>query len=155
MAMTWEALADLGVRLPEVVRDIWFRTPALKVRGKSFVRLKEDGKSVVFLLDSVDEQEFLIEARPKLYFITDHYRGYPAVLARLAALTPAECRVRLERGYRLKAPKALVKLLDGETAATNAAKPGPRRPAKARAKTARAARTTPRSPQTKPAKRKT
>ena len=113
MAMTWEALAKLGLRLPEVVRDIWFRTPALKVRGKSFVRLKEDGKSVVFLLDSVDEQEFLIETRPKLYFITDHYRGYPAVLARLDALTPAECRLRLARGYRLKAPKTLLKQLDG------------------------------------------
>lgn len=112
MGMTWEALADLGVRLPEVVRDIWFRTPALKVRGKAFVRLKEDGNSVVFLLESVDEQEFLIEARPKLYFITDHYRGYPAVLARLSALTPAECRMRLERAYRLKAPKTLLKQLD-------------------------------------------
>lgn len=112
MGMTWDALAGLGVRLPEVVRDIWFRTPALKVRGKSFVRLKEDGKSVVFLLESVDEQEFLIEARPELYFITDHYRGYPAVLARLDALTPAECRLRLERAYRIKAPKTLLKQLD-------------------------------------------
>jgi hypothetical protein len=136
MGMTWDALADLGTRLPEVVRDIWFRTPALKVRGKSFVRLKEDGRSVVFLLDSVDEQEFLIEARPKLYFITDHYRGYPAVLARLDALTPAECRVRLERGYRLKAPKALLKLLDGAGPAGSPTKPRPGRPATAPTKPA-------------------
>src|SRR5688500_585735 len=82
--MTWKQLSALGCKLPEVEEGIWFRTPALKVRGKSFVRLKEDGKSVVFLLDSVDEQEFLIQARPDLYFITDHYRGYPAVLARLS-----------------------------------------------------------------------
>lgn len=149
MAMTWDALADLGTRLPEVARDVWFRTPALKVRGKSFVRLKEDGKSVVFLLDSVDEQEFLIEARPKLYFITDHYRGYPAVLARLEALTPAECRVRLERGYRLKAPKALVKLLDATAQAASSAKPRASHPAKTRAKTARGRPNTSRSAKTK------
>jgi hypothetical protein len=148
MGMTWDALADLGVRLPEVVRDIWFRTPALKVRGKSFVRLKEDGKSVVFLLESVDEQEFLIEARPKLYFITDHYRGYPAVLARLDALTPAECRLRLERGYRLKAPKTLVKLLDGGAPATSAPA-RPRRAAKPGAKSARGRAPTPRPAKTK------
>jgi hypothetical protein len=148
MAMTWDALAELGVRLPEVVRDIWFRTPALKVRGKSFVRLKEDGKSVVFLLESVDEQEFLIEARPKLYFITDHYRGYAAVLARLDALTPAECQLRLERGYRLKAPKTLVKLLDGDAPATSASA-RPRRPAKPRAKSARGRAPTPRPAKTK------
>jgi hypothetical protein len=107
--LTWKALCKLGLSLPEVVEDIWFRTPALKVRGKSFVRLKEDGASVVFLLESVDEQEFLIEAQPDVYFITDHYRGYPAVLARLAALSSAECRLRLDRAYRLKAPKSLLK----------------------------------------------
>src|SRR5688572_27979895 len=110
--MNWQQLSKLGVELPEVVEDIWFRTPALKVRKKSFVRLKEDGRSVVFLLESVEEQEFLIETQPELYYITDHYRGYPAVLARLSKLSPAECRSRLERAWRLKAPKTLVKKLD-------------------------------------------
>jgi hypothetical protein len=112
MAMKWEQLCEIGRNLPDVVEDIWYRTPALKVRGKSFVRLKEDGESVVFLVESVDEQEFLIEAQPDIYFITDHYRGYPAVLARLAALRAPECRLRLERAWRLKAPKALIKQLD-------------------------------------------
>jgi hypothetical protein len=109
----WEDVSRIGRELPEVVEDVWFRTPALKVRGRAFVRLKEDGKSVVFLLDSVDEQEALIEAFPEIYFITDHYRGYPAVLARLAALRAPECRLRLAQGYRLKAPKSL---LVGKTA---------------------------------------
>ena len=107
--MKWQKLCELGRELPEVVEDVWFRTPALKVRGKSFVRLKEDGESVVFLLESVDAQEALIEAQPEVYFITDHYRGYPAVLARLAKLRVAECRTRLEEAWRIKAPKALVK----------------------------------------------
>lgn len=113
MPMTWEQLSKLGREFPEVVEDIWFRTPALKVRGKSFVRLKEDGQSVVFLLESLDEQEFLIGAQPDVYYITDHYRGYPAILARLAALRTPECRLRLERAWRLKAPRALVKQLHG------------------------------------------
>lgn len=115
--MNWEQLCKLGLALPEVVEDIWYRTPALKVRGKAFVRLKEDGESVVFLLESVEEQELLIEAQPDIYFITDHYRGYPAVLARLSALRTPECRVRLERAWRLKAPKTLVKQLDQGPAA--------------------------------------
>jgi len=110
--MKWEQLVRLGCELPEVVEGLWFRTPALNVRGKAFVRLKEDGKSVVFLLESVDEQEFLIQARPEIYFITDHYRGWPAVLARLAPLRMPECRLRLEQSWRLKAPRTLVKQLD-------------------------------------------
>ncbi|MCP3140391.1 MmcQ/YjbR family DNA-binding protein [Pyxidicoccus xibeiensis] len=111
--MTWEQLCKLGLELPEVVEDVWFRTPALKVRGKAFVRLKEDGASVVFMLESVDEQEFLITARSDVYFITDHYRGYPAVLARLSALRLPECRARLKSSWRLKAPRKLVAQLEG------------------------------------------
>jgi hypothetical protein len=103
----WEQLAKIGLELPEVEEGIWYRTPALKVRGKSFVRLKEDGENVVFLLESVDEQQFLIESQPELYFITDHYKGWPAVLARLAKLRAPECRLRLEQGFRLKAPRTL------------------------------------------------
>jgi len=110
--MKWEQLSKLGRELPEVEEGIWYRTPALAVRGKSFVRLKEDGESVVFLVDSVDEQEFLIGAQADIYFITDHYRGYPAVLARLAALRVPEARLRLERGWRIKAPKTLLKQHD-------------------------------------------
>jgi hypothetical protein len=109
MSVTWKQVCALGRELPEVAEDIWFRTPALKVRGKSFVRLKEDGKTLVFVLPSVDEQEYLIETQPKIYHITDHYRGYPAVLARMSTLTVTECRKRLEQGWRLKAPKKLVK----------------------------------------------
>ena len=111
--MKWERLIELGRELPEVEQAVWYGTPALKVRGKAFVRLKEDGQSVVFILENVDEQEFLIEAQPDIYYITDHYRGWPAVLARLARLRVPEARMRLERGWRLKAPRALVAQLDG------------------------------------------
>ena len=105
--MTWEKLRALGLELPEVEEGLWYRTPALKVRGKGFARLKEDGQSVVFVLESLDEQEFLLQAQPELYFITDHYRGYPLILARLSALRVAECRARLRTGWRLKAPRSL------------------------------------------------
>jgi hypothetical protein len=112
--MTWEELCALGRELPEVSEGLWFRTPALLVRGKSFVRLKEDGRSVVFLTEDVNEQEFLIASRPRVFFITDHYRGYPAVLARLSKLGKLECRDRLAIAWRVRAPKSLVRRLDSE-----------------------------------------
>ena len=107
--MRWLDLVKLGRALPEVTVDTWYGTPALKVRGKGFVRLKEDGQDVVFVTDGVDEQEALIAAMPDVFHITDHYRGWPAVLARLAALTPQEARARLEVAWRRKAPAALVR----------------------------------------------
>lgn len=107
--MTWKQLCAQGLKLPEVEEGIWYRTPALKVRGKGFVRLKEDGETVVFMLESVEEQEALIRTQPELYFITDHYRGYAMVLARLRELGAADCRTRLEHAWRQKAPMSLVK----------------------------------------------
>ena len=44
--------------------------------------------------------------------VPDHYRGWPAVLARLSKLSVTECRMRLERAWRLKAPTALSRKLD-------------------------------------------
>lgn len=110
--MTWKQLCRLGRELPEVEEGIWYRTPSLTIRKKSFVRLKEDLATVVFLVESVDEQQFLITTRPAVYFITPHYRDYPAVLAKLSALHVAECRERLRTAWRTKAPRTLVKQFD-------------------------------------------
>jgi hypothetical protein len=112
--MNWRQLCKLGLELPEVEEGTWYGTPALKVRGKGFVRLKEDGQSVVFLLDDVDDQDFLIAERPDVYFITDHYRGYASVLARLSKLRVPECRIRLEQAWRQKASPTLVRKFEGD-----------------------------------------
>ena len=110
--MNWLRLCELARELPEVEEGTWYGTPGLKVRGKGFVRLKEDKKSVVFLLDDVDDQELLLADAPEIYHITDHYLGYAAVLARLSKLPVREARIRLERAWRQKAPPALVRRLE-------------------------------------------
>ena len=110
--MKWERLCQLARELPDVTEETWYSTPALKVRGKGFVRLKEDERTVVFMLESLEQQEFLIATQPKLYFITDHYRGYATVLARLSALGVTEARSRLLEAWRAKAPKSLRKRLE-------------------------------------------
>jgi hypothetical protein len=134
----WKQVCKLGRELPEVTIGVRFRTPALEVRGKSFVRLKEDGENIVFLLESVDEQEALCEAKSGVYWISSHYRGHPAVMARLAALTEAECRTRLERAWRLKAPKELHAQLEPPAPArSKPAKPRHAKPEPAKANPAR------------------
>ncbi|MDI1482705.1 MmcQ/YjbR family DNA-binding protein [Polyangium sp. y55x31] len=131
--MKWEQVSELARELPEVVEDVWWRTPAMKVRGKGFCRLREEGDVVVFLTESVDEREFLIENRPDIYFVTDHYRGYAAVLARLPKLTVAECRLRLERAWRLKAPKAVLEAFDAPAEGTKGKARGTKAGGKAKA----------------------
>jgi hypothetical protein len=110
--MTWEEIAAIGCALPDVAESTSYARPSLKVRGKYFAGLNLKEKALVLKLADLDEQDFLIESAPAIYFITDHYKGWPYVLARLSKLTKKECRGRLERAWRLAAPKSLLKKVD-------------------------------------------
>lgn len=103
--MTWKQLCELGLKLPDVEEGTSYRTPALKCRGKLIARLKEDGASVVLAVESVDEQQFLLQAKPDVYFLTPHYEGYPLVLAHLSALSAPTVRTQLESACARVAPK--------------------------------------------------
>ena len=67
---------------------------------------------MVLIVGSIDERDMLLESDPKLFHITDHYKHYPAVLARMSQLDPARLRAMLERRWRAMAPKKLVKQFD-------------------------------------------
>lgn len=54
----------------------------------------------------------LLAADPAVYFTEPHYNGYPAVLVRLAAIGEDELRELILDGWRIQAPKALVKASD-------------------------------------------
>src|SRR6478735_2560280 len=51
----------------------------------------------------------LLAADPDVYFTERHYNGYPAILVRLAAIGVDELRELILDGWRIQAPKALVK----------------------------------------------
>jgi hypothetical protein len=92
--------------LPGLTEGTSHGTPALKVRDKSFTRLK-DSETLVLLVP-LEQKELLMEVAPEIYFETDHYKGWPAVLVRLTAISDIELSQRLEDGWRFKAPKRLV-----------------------------------------------
>jgi hypothetical protein len=91
--------------LPEVTVGTSYGTSALEVRGKSFVRMKERG--VLVAMCALEEKEMLIELAPDLYFETDHYKGWPAMLVRLDVISDQDLTQRLIAAWRQKAPKRL------------------------------------------------
>lgn len=91
--------------LPETTVGTSYGTPALKVKDKSFIRMK-DAETLV-LLCPLEQKEFLMEVSPEIYFETDHYKGWPAVLIRLVAIADDELTMRLVDSWRHKAPKKL------------------------------------------------
>ena len=54
---------------------------------------------------TLEQKEFLLEAAPDIYFDDAHYRGYPAILTRLPAISEEELAHRLNEGYALQASK--------------------------------------------------
>jgi hypothetical protein len=53
-------------------------------------------------------KEALIEARPDLYYDTDHFSGWPSILVRMAAIDDESLKDRLEAAWRTRAPKRLI-----------------------------------------------
>lgn len=104
--MTFAVARRLALALPRVVEGSAYRTPAFRVAGRFFFRLREDGESLAVRID-LDTREVLLEARPRAFFITDHYRGYPAVCVRLSAVRREELKALLEESWRQAAPKRL------------------------------------------------
>ena len=46
------------------------------------------------LMCPLEEKELLIAAAPEIYFETDHYKGWPAILVRIHAIATAELALR-------------------------------------------------------------
>jgi hypothetical protein len=102
----WDDVCRMGEKLPGVAQDVYFGRPALKVKGKFMVLLRDDGENLVLHIDQ-DARELLMAMDPGTFHITDHYRKHPALLIRLATVKRAQLRDLLEQTWRSQAPKSL------------------------------------------------
>ena len=81
--LTFETVREIARTLPEAEESTSYGTPAFKVRGVLFVRLHQDGISLVVRTDFEQRAE-LMAADPDTYYITDHYLNHPWILVRLS-----------------------------------------------------------------------
>jgi hypothetical protein len=107
--MTYDEIREIALAWPEVEDGTSYRTPALKVRKKLLVRLKEDGDSLVMPGVPQDERDMLVESAPRVFYFTDHYRDYPMVLIRLSKAKRAMVEPLLRRQWRTLASKAALR----------------------------------------------
>jgi hypothetical protein len=97
--------AAKATKLPGIEQSKSYGTPSLTVLGKFLMRVK-DADTLVFRC-AMEEKQFLMEAEPSIYFETDHYVGWPAVLMRVASASDAELAHCVRRAWQLQAPKKL------------------------------------------------
>ncbi|MDX3928767.1 MAG: MmcQ/YjbR family DNA-binding protein [Shinella sp.] len=93
--------------LPGVETGTSYGRPALKVAGRTFAAVKAE--DILVLMAALDEKERLMEMAPDIYFETDHYKGWPALLIRAGAIGDEELQLRLAEAWRAKAPARLRK----------------------------------------------
>ena len=106
----FENLRLAAAGLPGIVESTSYGTPSLHVGRKFLCRVKDP--ATIVLMCPLEEKEMLVEAAPDVYFETDHYRGWPAILVRVERIAPAELRHRLRRAYLMQAPGKLSKRLE-------------------------------------------
>jgi hypothetical protein len=113
--MTPKQFHDLVMAFPETELGESYGQPAYKAFGKFFTRLRTEDDSVVIGQIPLDEREMLCEADPQTFHVTDHYRNYPTILARLKRLDARALKGYLSRQWRYNAPKTWLKAWEAGT----------------------------------------
>jgi hypothetical protein len=107
----WHLVRGAAAHLPGVEEGTSYGTPALRVGKRFFVRLREDGESLVLPV-RFEERDYLLRNEPTRFYLTDHYRDWPYVLVRVRATPRAQLADLLEQAWRRLAGKRLVAALD-------------------------------------------
>ena len=114
MPVTKAQVKQVALSFPGALEKPSYGRPAFFVEKKFFTRLREEDASIVMRVGSIEQRDMMLELDPETYFITDHYKDWPAILVRIAKITPKELRVMLDRRWREIAPKKLVREADDD-----------------------------------------
>ncbi len=103
----WDTVRELASSFPDVEESLQGR-PTWRVRGKLFAwqARERDGGGLGVRVDP-DEKELLLDANPRAYFSSAHYRGWPGIQIRLDRIEREELFERLEDAWLVQAPKRL------------------------------------------------
>jgi hypothetical protein len=101
--LDFDTVRDIGLALPGVEESSAYGSPALKVRGQLLACVpanrSAEPNSLVVRVDFDDRAE-LLAADPDVYYVTDHYVGYSAVLVRLSRINRDVLRDLLGMAYK-------------------------------------------------------
>src|SRR5213594_3866873 len=115
MALNKAQMRKIVLSFPGASEGTSYGHPSFKIEKKFFTRFRAEDNSVVLAVDSIDERDMLLEADPRLFHLTDHYKNHPSLLARLEHLDAKTLRGFLERRWRRIAPKNLLSEILGST----------------------------------------
>jgi hypothetical protein len=110
--MTFDDVVALAYDLPGVEEGTSYGTRALRVSKKLMARLREGGDTLVLKPIDDIEQQALVATQPGVFYLTDHYKGYPTILIRLSRVGPEDLRELIEQSWRRLVGKRLLASYD-------------------------------------------
>jgi hypothetical protein len=94
-----ERVGTIARSLPDVEEVTSPRGTGFKVRGKLLaceaIHKSAEPNSLMVRI-AIDDRELLLGVDPETYYLTDHYRSYPAILVRLSRIDRKALRKLLE-----------------------------------------------------------
>lgn len=109
--MTFEEVRAIALELPGAGEAFSRGVHSFTVRGKLFLRLLEDGDTVVLRTDRF-ERDHLLSTAPGVYHVAPRVQDHPWVFARLSAADPAQLRALIRDAWRRTAPRTLANAFD-------------------------------------------
>ena len=108
-ASKFKLVETIGRRLPDVELTTTWGKPTLKVRGKMFVCIAShksaEPDTLVVMMDFA-ARDALIEEAPDIYYLKEHYVGYPCVLVRLSRVHSDALRDLVTGAHRYVSAKS-------------------------------------------------
>ncbi|OJU12668.1 MAG: hypothetical protein BGN85_02005 [Alphaproteobacteria bacterium 64-11] len=86
MPLTRAEARKIMLSIPGTDERPWFNEPSVFIHDRFLSKLHKKEEAVTLQVGSMEMRGMMLEAEPKLFYITDHYRSFPFVLVRLAAL---------------------------------------------------------------------
>ena len=102
--MTLDDVREIVLSMPDVIETTAYGMPAFKAGGKRFagqpVARPDVQPNSLGVHLSFEERDRLIASQPDVYYLTEHFAPYPAVLARLSNMRRSELRELLGAAWR-------------------------------------------------------
>ncbi len=101
-----DKIRSIMITLPGVNEGTCFGTPAFYAGKKFFARMREEGDVLVI---HTEEREEWIKKDPEIFYITEHYKNFSAMLISLPLVTDAHLVTLITTAWSKRIGKKILK----------------------------------------------
>jgi hypothetical protein len=88
MSISRDQGMKIALGIPGSEQRLWFKQPSVFLHDQFLTKVHHKQEAMLLRVSSMEMRDMMLEAEPELFYITEHYRNFPFILVRLAALTP-------------------------------------------------------------------